>query len=103
MVGIVFELSRWPKEAHTPIRKGLEALKAVPGGQGLEKGKALDLQEATLEVDGQVLNSIIKGEDKSILFEVDLKEGPARVKTWFKGPNATTLGAYYVYVRKVSN
>lgn len=96
-----FELRRWPVEADTPICSGLPGRTGVPFVDDLVPGEALTIKAAKLQVGDVVKEKVVSGEDKGVAFRLSLKAGSTRVQTWFDDGGEESLGAYYVYVRKL--
>ena len=113
------ELRRWPKETNASIT-------GVPNTLGGRKAKthALPITQASIYIGGLELRSIsdknpygfegltknVNSEDKFIRFNVNLKKGPIYLHTFFhldegsstRGADQNLIGAYYVYVKKLS-
>ena len=58
--------------------------------------------QARLRVGDQTAEREVSPRDKAIRFRLKLGAGNTRVQTWFSNNSGLSLGAYYVYVRKVS-
>jgi arylsulfatase A-like enzyme len=96
------KLMRWPEEAGRAIREGIPASTIpIPGGIPLGEGKALDIDQARLEIQGFDQSIKVTDEMKSASFTVELVTGKTKLKTWFTGRDNVSLGAYYVSVTKV--
>jgi arylsulfatase A-like enzyme len=96
------ELRRWPREIDVEICKGLDAsIKPIPGGKPFGPGKALDINKASMDIAGIHQTAIVALTDKSVQFTVDLKEGKTKLKTLFTNGSDISLGAYYVYIKKL--
>ena len=113
------ELRRWPKETNASIN-------GEPNALGGRKAKtyALPITQASIYIGGLELRSIsdknpygfegltknVNSEDKFIRFNVNLKKGPIYLHTFFhldegsstRGADQNLIGAYYVYVKKLS-
>ena len=113
------ELRRWPKETNASIN-------GLPNTLGGRKAKthALPIKQASIFIGGLELRSIsdknpygfegltknVNSEDKFIRFNVNLKKGPIYLHTFFhldegsstRGSDQNLIGAYYVYVKKLS-
>ena len=93
------ELMRWPREAGRAIREGIPASTTpIPGGQPFAEGKALDIENARIEIQGHDKSVSINEEMKAVTFELNLEKGKTLLRTWFTGANGLSLGAYYVYI-----
>jgi len=97
-------LSRWPREAHCAISKGLPAhalnehiIKEMMR-IGKIQGKTLTITQARLKVkdfDGtQVVNPL----DQKKTFTLNLSEGEQKIQAWFTQKDGTTLSPYYIYI-----
>lgn len=96
------ELMRWPKEANRVIREGIPASTIpIPGGKPFSEGKALDIDNARLQIQDFDKNLLVTEEMKAAEFVLDLKPGKTKLRTWFTGDEGLSLGAYYVYVTLV--
>ena len=96
------KLMRWPEEADTAIRAGIPASTIpIPGGEPFGEGKALDIENARLEIQDYENTIPVTDEMKAAAFVVDLDKGKTKLKTWFTGKNELSLGAYYVSIKKV--
>ena len=103
-----FALRRWPKEANQAIRIGLqmpasEGLSIYAGAPAYEpvlRGKALPLTTARLRIGGAEQTQPIPLASTEVVFEVELKAGPAKLETRFITGDETCRGAYYVYVER---
>jgi len=92
-----FELRRWPKELDHPITAGLPG-KVVDWFTG---GEALPLTEARIRVGDEERAKPIPPGAKGVAFTFDLPAGETRLQTWLTDGAELSLGAYYVYVRRV--
>ena len=95
-------LRRWPAEADTPIRSGLEAAPAITGTSVTRSldGKALPITNARIKIGDFDQSQTVKDSDTKITFKVTLAPGDTRLQTWFTGKNDLSLCAYYVYIEK---
>ncbi|MHC4215072.1 MAG: sulfatase-like hydrolase/transferase, partial [Planctomycetota bacterium] len=82
-------LRRWPIEADA----------AVTGA--LEGGKALNITSARLKTGNFDQTKAIPNKAKQISFRAHLAAGKTRLQTWFTDDKGNTLGAYYVYIRRL--
>ena len=92
------ELRRWPKEIDHPITEGLPLKKAVPGGQDMPEGKALEITRARIKIGQLNIFDDVQPGSAGITFKVELFAYPYELQTWFEGPDGLSLGAYYVYI-----
>ena len=97
-----FELCRWPKTAETPIQGALPASQPTPDGFSYPPGKALPIEAARLRVGPFNQTKPVGKEDRAVVFEVDLQEGPVAMQTWLLDGENTERGAYYVYVQRIA-
>jgi len=81
-----FSLLRWPKELNTPI------------SGAIERGKALDITQARVIINGVEHTQDVTGDMISADFTLPLEAGNARIETAFVGPDGATTGAYYIYI-----
>jgi len=97
-----FELMRWPKEAGRAIKEGIPASEIpIPGGSPFGPGIALDIENARLQIQNFDQSTSVSEAMERVTFEVQLKAGKTKLKTWFTGKDGLSLGAYYVYVSKL--
>ena len=82
-------LRRWPKEVNAPITV------AIPGG------KAINATTARLKIAGFDVTQPIGENTTAATFTLKLKPGKTRLQTWFTDDNGASLGAYYVYVKRM--
>lgn len=92
-----FELRRWPREENRAIVEGIPGkLTAYHGGN------ALAVTAARICVDGTNQEGIINQTDHGASFTFDLTPGEKHLETELTNGSDVSLGAYYVYVEKVS-
>jgi len=97
-----FKLMRWPEEAGRAIREGIPASTVpIPGGRPFSEGRALDIKQARLQIREFNDSVQVTDEIKAATFNVSLRKGKTTLKTWFTGKDNLSLGAYYVYIRKL--
>ena len=48
------------------------------------------------------MNKTIASDDTAVLFRMRLKKGKTKMQTWFTDKDGTSRGAYYVYVKRLS-
>jgi len=92
-----FELRRWPREEARALTEG------IPGEirDWYTGGNALDLREARIQVGEHEETKPIDPEAKGVTFAVPLSAGETRLQTWLTDAEGTSVGAYYVYVRRL--
>ncbi len=93
-----FELRRWPKEEDKAITAG------IPGEiiDWYSGGNALNLKTARLRVGDQEQTQAIPADAKGVTFTLILKAGEARLQTFLTDAAGFSVGAYYVYVERIS-
>jgi len=84
-----FELRRWPKEADVPIND------AVPGG------RAFNFKTARIRIGDQEEIKPVEQGAKGIKFAFSLKAGVTRLQTFLSDAEGRSIGAYYVYARRI--
>jgi arylsulfatase B len=94
-------LRRWPEEANTAINSGMEPGDPVPGAKAfrLTEGRKFDLNKATLEVAGQSLTVDFENDAVEAVIAADLPAGKSTMTAKFLGPDGSSVGAYYAYVK----
>ncbi|MBI1926591.1 hypothetical protein HYR99_20410 [Candidatus Poribacteria bacterium] len=92
-----FELRRWPKAEDKPMTAGIpgETIDWYHGGQ------ALNLKTARIRVGTQEATQPIPPDAKGVTFTFRLKPGQTRLHTFLTDNEGVSIGAYYVYVRRV--
>jgi arylsulfatase A-like enzyme len=84
-------LRRWPEQVNTPITA------AVPEGQ------AIPITKARLKIADADQTQPVLENATAVKFKVRLKAGKTRLQTWFidQDDESKSLGAYYVYVKRL--
>jgi len=82
-------LRRWPEELDKPITA------AIP------RSVAIEAVTARLKIADVDMTKPIEPEDKAVTFNVELKAGKTRMQTWFTKKDGDSLGAYYIYVKRL--
>ena len=92
-----FELRRWPEEEGRAITQG------IPGDitDWFHGGRAISIRRAIIEAGNWKQAKEVSDADESVVFEAEMKAGPAHIKTYLQDDNGDRIGAYYVYVRKI--
>ncbi len=103
-----FDVRRWPKELDLPITAPLapdsssdidaRGLSVQPG-----KGKAIAAARVELCVGKHRRVRDITATDTCATFDLPLPAGPAPVRAWLIDAKGNRRGAYYVYVKKISD
>lgn len=105
-----FHVRRWPRESGLKICEGTSSLAPLPGrlpSYSNVPGKALAIVDATMQLDGQNLETKpVTEQDYAISFIVDLPKGSHRLSPYFslQGKNNSskkTLGCYYIDVKQL--
>lgn len=97
-----FALRRWPFEADTAIDAAVPQYKGVDGSY--REGTALPVSSARLRVGNTERSGKVAPGQKVTSFQLRLEQGPVDAQTWFLDANGEELcGAYYVYVRRVTD
>jgi len=84
-----FELRRWPKELDAPINEAADG------------GKAITATKARLKIADVDVTKPVPTDAHGVTFKVGLKAGKTRLQTWFTDDQGTSLGAYYVYAKRL--
>ncbi|GLR18456.1 N-acetylgalactosamine-6-sulfatase [Portibacter lacus] len=97
------KLRRWPEETHLALTAEAPIRPAIPGTSvsASKKGKALAIQEAKLNIQGQDLSKKVDPDAEYVEFSIELVKGSANLKTWFVLADQEEIGAYFVNVEKV--
>ncbi|MCZ6678666.1 MAG: arylsulfatase [Candidatus Poribacteria bacterium] len=92
-----FELRRWPKAEDRPMTAG------IPGEitDWYHGGHALNLKTARIRVGEQEQMQPIPPDAKGMTFTFALKGGQTRLQTFLTDDDGLSIGAYYVYARRV--
>ncbi|WP_430931712.1 arylsulfatase [Saccharicrinis sp. 156] len=106
-----FEVRRWPRETNAPIQGVPTFIKKVDSWTihgGVDKfiygneTKILHIQTIKLEVGSHSETKKVNGNDKEIVFELNLQKGDTTVKgTMFNQEGELIAGTYYIYLAKV--
>ncbi|MGQ9609860.1 MAG: arylsulfatase [bacterium] len=93
-----FELRRWPKEENRSITEG------IPGEitDWYHGGRALKLAKARVIIADQEKNALIDPLEKGIKFIFSLKSCTTRLQTFLYSSEGFSIGAYYVYIKKLT-
>ncbi len=92
-----FELRRWPREENRPISA------AIPGTPTwTDGGIALPITHARISIGEHSDSAPVPADATHAAFECNLPKGICRLQTTFEGTDSLSLGAYYVYARRLS-
>ncbi|MFI4911118.1 MAG: arylsulfatase [Sedimentisphaeraceae bacterium JB056] len=98
-----FELRRWPREADAAIDGVVEQGSVEPGVEQWPEAKAFEITGAELCVGQKKLVSEVESGQKCVKFRHKVSAGSNLIGTEFTGNKIEkSLGAYYVYVTKIS-
>ncbi|MCL4111147.1 UNVERIFIED_CONTAM: hypothetical protein GTU68_038489 [Idotea baltica] len=98
-----FKLRRWPAETHLTLTAEAAIRPAIEGTSvsASKKGISLPIEEARLSIQGIDLSKAVDPDAEYLEFSVELEEGEANLKTWFKLNDGSEIGAYFVDVEKI--
>lgn len=98
-----FKLRRWPEEVGMPLNAELAPRPAIPGTsvKASKKGKALAIRTAGLSIQNIELSKAVDSNADYVEFILDLKQGEAKLNTFFSLENDIKIGAYYVSIEKI--
>ena len=95
------ELRRWPRELNQPIN----AFKGLGSGAPIAKFEKDAVQinpiKARMQIGDHDITKNIDPSQISVVFDLNLTEGPADLSTWFIDADGTGRSAYWVYVRNI--
>lgn len=99
----IVKLRRWPKETGLALNAKAPVRPAISGTSVSEskKSKALNIQLARLKVQGIDVSKEVNPNSEYVEFAIELREGEARLQTWFTLDDKAELGAYFVNVEKI--
>ncbi|MDW7659493.1 MAG: arylsulfatase [Bacillota bacterium] len=95
----VFELRRWPREEDRALCEGIEG-DTIDWYQG---GRALHVQTAALKAGDFYDVKDVLPDAKFVSFICRLQSGPIHLQTWLTTADGHRLGAYYVYIRRLTD
>jgi arylsulfatase A-like enzyme len=95
------ELRRWPRELDRPINdfRGLGG--SVPIREFKEDAIQIQPKEARVRIGDVDLSIPVNPAEKKVLFQAQLRKGPAELSTWFIESDGTTRVAYWVYISRI--
>jgi arylsulfatase A-like enzyme len=99
-----FELRRWPREEDRAIVDGIPG-ELVPFRDikhGFGGGRAIPLARARIRVGDREQKKPIFKDDKYVEFVADLDAGETLLQTYLSDGKGSAIGAYYVYVERLS-
>jgi hypothetical protein len=95
-----FELRRWPQESGLKLEVGLAATQVTDGEY--VAGRSLPIAKAKIQAGNYQAVGVPDAFSQSIVFAIDLPEGPLELQTWFLDAQDRELcGAYYVTVERL--
>jgi hypothetical protein len=100
-----FELRRWPREEALAIPAGIPGpLKPFRAEikHGWGGGRAIPVVSAAIQVAGYEETKPVPPDAEHVEFIADLNAGETRLQTYLTCADGTVLGAYYVYVERLS-
>ncbi|MDM4016601.1 arylsulfatase [Roseiconus lacunae] len=96
-----FELRRWPRESGLKLEDSVAVTKVTDGE--FPAGVSLPISKARLQIGSYDHTQAPHADEQAFTFNVELKAGPTEMKTWMiDGQGNEICGAYYVYVRRLS-
>jgi arylsulfatase A-like enzyme len=98
-----FDLRRWPSEIVKPFNANLPEGDSIPGGSRYQKGVGLEYVSAKIQVGDIKDSTSVYPTDHTVRFTLDLTEGEKQLHTSFIDTAGIERGAYFVYVKKVSD
>ncbi len=96
-----FQLRRWPKEVDKSINASIPAGEPVPGGFQYREGKAFNITQARLKIADYDETIPVSEKDKAATFTINLKAGETFMETWLMDDESTSLGAFYVDIKRL--
>ena len=103
------ELRRWPKEEDKAVIDGIPGKLTGWASNSIcrkftsyQGGNALDLKKARIKIGEEEQSCNIDHTMKGIFFTFNLKSGITRLQTYLSNANNDPIGAYYVYIRRLS-
>ncbi len=98
------ELRRWPRESKLALNESCPS-EAGTARIYLEKpvGKAYNIEKAQLLILSKKYECKVSDEDESAKFVVNLPVGSYNLRTRFVMNDLKTIGAYYLYIKHLSN
>jgi arylsulfatase B len=98
-------LRRWPEESDSAINAELPAGADVPGAKPFRArlGKSIQPVRATLSIGDVQAERSVDANAKEVTFELKLKAGRARMSARFFTKAGAEFGAYYAYVKRLSD
>ena len=99
-----FELRRWPREEDRAIAEGIPgpwiAYRDIAHGYG--GGRAIPLVHARIVVADHQESKPIAADDRCVAFTAHLNAGQILLQTYLSDVEAQAIGAYYVYVDRLT-
>ena len=99
-----FELRRWPREEDRAITDGIpgELVAYLDIKHGYGGGRAIPLVRATLRVADHEVTQPIAQDARYVAFTTSLEAGETLLQTYLMDAGGRSIGAYYVYVERLS-
>ena len=102
-----FELCRWPKEEDRALVEGIAgpppvALIDMTLETGYGGGVAIPIERAAIRVGDQAMDTNVTADAKAATFTLDVIDGETHLQTYLYTSDGAELGAYYVYITRVS-
>ncbi|WP_343329628.1 arylsulfatase [Polaribacter staleyi] len=96
------EISRWPKESNLAFNESIEQLGVESGWYDImPKSINLNIEKATLDIEGLHLEKDVDRSKKSVVFNAHLHSGRQRFEANFKDNKELSFSAFYMYVKRI--
>lgn len=97
-------ICRWPDEANAKLNDSLPAGKPAPGAKAyrMTPGKGFKFVSANLRIGELKQKKSVSPDDKDVVFETDLLAGRTQIEAKLITADEGTVGAFYVYVERIS-
>lgn len=92
-----FELRCWPREIDFPIAEAYQDAEFI---RDTATSAEISMVKTRVKVGDAETETAVKADAKSVVMELELEGGPARMQTWFTGKRGEERGACYVYVER---
>jgi len=94
------ELCRWPKESKLNLSDSAPEGSPIPDGIPYKKGKAINIKQARIEINGLEFVKEVRPGSQSVKFTIRLNAGKTTLQTWLKDDQGEQRGAYYAYIKR---